>query len=156
MVRIFAEQDGDHRLEGTDGAAVGWVRGRGIGLRGFVDERRAVGAVAVAWRALDRMLRRQHPGWPRRELVVERLRIVADGADEWIVDGGARLARLIHVADAPAAAPLAIELELPSFAGEGAAVAAAPFVAEAVRLHTDWIGGGDAGAGSEAPSLPAA
>ena len=144
MLRIFAEGEAGHRLEGPDGTVVGWVRGRGIGFRGFADERHAVDAAVAAWKALDAVLRRQFAGWPRHTPALDRLRVVHDGVYEWVSDGDSSLARLYRFADAPGPdGSLAIELELPSFASEGIAVAAAQLVGEAVRKHAGWPDGAD-------------
>jgi hypothetical protein len=144
MLRIFADGEAAHRLEDPDGTAVGWVRGRGIGFRGFADERQAVDAAVAAWTALDAVLRRQFAGWPRHAPALDRLRVVHDGVYEWISDGHSSLARLHRVADAAGpGGPLAIELELPSFASEGIAIAAAQLVGEAIRKHVDRAGGAD-------------
>jgi hypothetical protein len=144
MLRVFADGEEAHRLEGPDGTVVGWVRGRGIGFRGFGDERQAVAAAVAAWRALDAVLRRQFAGWPRHEPALDRLRVVHDGVHEWISDGHAALARLHRVDDAPrSGGSLAIELELPSFASEGIAIAAAQLVGEAIQKNVDWSGRAD-------------
>ena len=146
MLKIFADGEEAHRLEGPDGTVVGWVRGRGIGFRGFTSERQALTAAAAAWRALDAVLRRQFAGWPRHEPALDRLRVVHDGVYEWISDGDSALARL-HRLDTGAEFGrwLAIEFELPSFASEGIAVAAAQLVGEAIQKHVDWARGTDGG-----------
>ena len=93
MLRIFADGESAHRLEGPDGTVVGWVRGRGIGFRGFANERQAVDAAVAAWKALDAVLRRQFAGWPRHAPALDRLRVVHDGVYEWISDGDSTVAR---------------------------------------------------------------
>jgi hypothetical protein len=141
---VLADGEGAHRLEGSDGAAVGWVRGRHIGFRGFADERQATAAAVAAWRALDAVLRRQFAGWHRHEPALDRLGIVHDGVYEWITGGDSPLARLHRVGDA--AGPVgafAIELELPSFVSEGVAIAAAVSVGEAIQKHIGRSGGTD-------------
>jgi hypothetical protein len=145
---VFADGEEAHRLEGSDGTAVGWVRGRRIGFRGFADERQATVAAVAAWRALDAVLRRQFAGWPRHEPALDRLGIVHDGVTEWITGGDSPLARLHRVGDAagPRGA-FAIELELPSFASEGVAIAAALFVGDAIQQHVDRSGGADGAPG---------
>ena len=141
---VLADGEEAHRLEGADGTAVGWVRGRRIGFRGFADERHAMAAAVAAWRALDAVLRRQFAGWPRHEPALDRPGIVHDGVHEWITGGDSPLARLHRVGDAvgPGGA-FAIELELPSFASEGVAIAAALFIGDAIEKHVDRSGRAD-------------
>ena len=150
MFRVLADGDDTHRLEDAEGVAVGWIRGRVIGLRGLDDEQQATAVAIAAWRALTAALRRQFGGWPRYEPALDRLRVVHDGVHEWISDGTAPIARLVREehgaarershATAHAAAqatthagPLAIEFELPSFASEGIAVSAAQLMGRAFQ-----------------------
>lgn len=134
MLQVLADGDDRYRLEDADGTAVGWISGRVIGLRGMPDEGRTMSAAAVAWRALDAVLRRTFAGWPRYTPAIDRLRLVHDGVDEWISDGTSSLARLVRTErTASAAASLALEFELPSFAHEGLAITAAQAMGEALR-----------------------
>lgn len=139
MVRIIADGEDAHRLELRDDTVVGWVRERRLGFCCVGDERQALAAAAAARCALEAVLRRQFPGWPHREPALDRLRVVLDGADERICDGDWRLARLIREDASPALeGAFAIELELPSFANDGVAIAAAQLVGAAVERHARW------------------
>ena len=133
MYRVLAEEEERHRVEDDDGRTVGWIHGRTIGFRGFDDEARALHAAGVAWRALDRVLRREFAGWPRHEPAYDRLHIANDERGEWITDGQWTLARVLRFDRTPrGAAPLALEFQLPSYAREGVAVAAAQLMGVAL------------------------
>ncbi|AHG92556.1 hypothetical protein J421_5021 (plasmid) [Gemmatirosa kalamazoonensis] len=133
MLNVLAQGDELHRLERLDGTVVGWIRDRTIGLHGSGDEHRAMTVAAAAWRALDTALRRQYPGWPRYEPVVDRLRILHDGRHEWIADDTRKLARLLRVDDAPPGMEsFAVEFDLPSYATLGTLVSAAQSMSRAL------------------------
>jgi hypothetical protein len=90
----------------------------------------------AAWQALKSVLRRQYAGWPAYEPALDQLRLVHDGAYEWISDGMSPLARVLRPpADRAVAAGLAIEFVLPSYASEGVAVAAAQLMSQRLRDH---------------------
>jgi hypothetical protein len=134
MLHVLADGDDRYRLEDADGSAVGWIRGRVIGLRGLPDERGTLSAAASAWRALDAVLRRTFAGWPRYAPAFDRLRLVHDGVDEWISDGDSAIARLVRTErTSSGAASLALEFELPSYAHAGLAITAAQAMGEALR-----------------------
>jgi hypothetical protein len=156
MVRVLADGEQRHRLEDADGNHIGWIRRRAVGFRGFQSERDATAAAVDAWRALESVLRREYTGWPRFEPVLEALRLVHDGAHEWISDGRTPLARLLRpTADAPSDAPFAIEFVLPSYASEGVAIAAAQVVARALQDHAQRRAAAPAFAGQPPPQLTA-
>ena len=136
MVKILADGEQRHRLEDADGNRIGWIRRRAIGFGGFQSERDAMAAAVDAWRGLESVLRRAYTGWPRFKPALDALRLVHDGAHEWISDGRTPLARLIRPpADAAADASLAIEFVLPSYASEGVAIAAAQVIARELEAH---------------------
>lgn len=137
MVKILSEGDGKHRVEDEHDQRIGWINGRTIGFRGFATEHDAREAAVSAREALDRMLRSQYPGWPRRETVVKRLRTVHDGAYEWFYDGQSAIARLLRPQRRAYDPSFGIELVLPSFASEGLAVAAAYAATRAIEPHRD-------------------
>jgi len=138
MVRALADGEGRHRLEGVDGRDIGWIVRRAIGFRGFATETHAMDAALDSWRALEASLNREYAGRPKREVLVDALHIVHEGSSEWISDGRTRLARLQRLPDDMSGLPeFAIELQLPSYATEGVAIAAAQVVARAIRHHLD-------------------
>jgi len=131
MIRILADGENRHRLETNDGRHVGWIHRRVVGLRGFFSESEAIGAATRAWHALEAVLCREYAGWPRFTPAFDRLRLVHDGAYEWISDGLTPIARL-HRPRREREMSFGIEFVLPSFASEGVAVAAALLMARAV------------------------
>ena len=132
MIRILADGESRHRLETDAGRHVGWIRRRAIGLRGFATEGAALRAAPRAWRSLELVLKREYPGWPRFDPAFDRLRLVHDGAYEWISDGLTPIARL-HRPREGADASFGIEFVLPSFSTEGVAIAAALLMARTVQ-----------------------
>jgi hypothetical protein len=137
MLRFFADGELRHRLEDAAGRHVGWIRRHTIGFLGFASEHDAIAAAVDAWRGLESVLRRHYSGWPRFELELDELRLVHDGAHEWISDGRVPLARLIRPrADEASGGAFAIEFVLPSYATEGVAIAAAQMMARALDEHS--------------------
>lgn len=126
MLSIHADGDGRHRLEDARGTAIGWVRGRTIGFTGLRSVRGAIGAAADGARALQQALRRQYPGWPQHVPALEELRVVHDGAHEWISDGKVPLVRLLRLRGEEATrGAFGLEFVLPTFASDGVAIAVA-------------------------------
>jgi len=136
MLRFFADGEQRHRLEDAEGRHIGWIRRHTIGFLGFASEDDAIAAAVDAWRSLESVLRRQYTGWPRFELALDDLRLVHDGAHEWISDGRVPLARLIRPKmESELEETFAIEFVLPSYATEGVAIAAAEVMARAIHDH---------------------
>lgn len=135
MISVLADGEERHRLEDVEGRSIGWIRQKAVGFRGFPTERDAMRAAVDAWGALQRVLQREYAGWPRHEPALDRLRLVHDGAYEWISDGARPLARLHRPKPASSSDTFAIELVLPSFATEGVAVSAAQVIAHALDGH---------------------
>jgi hypothetical protein len=131
MLRIRNDGENRHRLEDSTGTAVGWIRGRAIGIRGFPTEAAARNATIAAWRALQSALRLQYPGWMAYEANLERLRAVHDGVYEWFHDGNVHLAQLLRPRARAEDDTLGIELVLPSYASEGMAMTVGQAVARA-------------------------
>jgi hypothetical protein len=132
MLRILSDGDGKHRLEDAAGNTVGWIHGRAIGFRGFARECDASDAAAAGARALAQALHQLYgprgaPVPPMRDL-----RIVHDGAYEWFADGLSPIARLLRPQRRAYDQSFGIELVLPSYVSEGAAITAAQAVGTAV------------------------
>lgn len=134
MLRVMEMGEGIHRIEGPDGTVVGWIRGRTVAFRGFSDVDAALDAASPASAALEKVLRRQYPGWPHYEVAREKLRLVHDGAYEWVSDGSAPIARLIRPVDGKRD-DYGLEFALPSYASEGVAIAAAHGLYNALAGH---------------------
>lgn len=132
MLRIVSDGENRHRLEDASGTAIGWIRGRTIGFRGFAREDLARDAAIAASQAMQRALRSQYPGWLWYEAAVDKLRLVHDGAYEWFYDGTAAIARLLRPHSRAYDDTLGIELVLPSYASEGVAMTVAQSLARAV------------------------
>ncbi len=135
MVRALADGEDRHRLEDADGRDIGWIVRRAIGFRGFATQEDAMNAAFASWQALEAALNREYAGRPKREVSADSLRVVHDGASEWVSDGQLPLARLQRPhGDTPDSA-FAIELQLPSYATEGVTIAAAQVLARAIGSH---------------------
>jgi hypothetical protein len=156
MIRVLADGEQRHRLEDAEGRLIGWIRRRAVGFRGFASERDAITAAVDGWRALESVLRREYAGWPRFEPAFDELRLVHDGAHEWISDGRTPLARLIRPpADGGSDGSFAIEFVLPSYASEGVAIAAAQVLARALQDHAQRRAAAPTFAGHPPPHLTA-
>ena len=119
MVRILANGDA-HFLETIDGRRIGWISDRSIGFSGFASHEDAIAWAIEGWSTLQSVLERTYTGWPRKELAAADAR-VEDGV---ITDGATSIARLVASRDADQSG-YAIEFDLPTYATEGVAVAAA-------------------------------
>ena len=128
MVAILAHGENAFRLVNGAGQDVGWVRSRAIGFGGFRTNEAACAAAVDGARVLASCLKREF-GVAHLE-VNDRphTRIVRDGANEWILDGGVRLARLLRDMRGGRNAELAIEFLLPLYATDGVAISAAQIV----------------------------
>ena len=111
-IRIIADGADGYRLLSEDSTAVGWIRGRAIGVAGFDDEEAVIAAAMRAYVALASWLERQHlPALPT--LGPEEVRHIHDGAHRWIVVGGAPVARFVPARDRdPASCGLAFDIVL--------------------------------------------
>lgn len=131
MIKVLAAGENRHRLEDADGTHVGWIHGRALGFRGMRSEAEALAAAATAWRTFDAALRRNYFGRPAHETTLDELRLVHDGAYEWVTDGRAPLARLYRPGEM--GGDFAIELVLPTYASEGVAISVAQVVGRALQ-----------------------
>lgn len=136
MINVISEGgDRRHLLERADGTKVGWIRGNVIGFCALQSEDRAVSAAIAAWRALEGALRRHYYGWTQHAVSPDRVRLVHDGAYEWVADGERPLARLHRPPADASAGTFAIELVLPSYASEGATVSIAQILGNVVEPY---------------------
>jgi hypothetical protein len=137
MIRVIEDGERRHRLEDRSGRHIGWIRGHVVGFRGLPSERRAVDSAFVAWQALEGALGKHYFGWKQPPVSRDRLKLVHDGAYEWVSDGDIPLARLYRPpADMPQDS-FAIEVVLPSFASEGAAICVAQTLGTAIAPYRD-------------------
>ena len=135
MISVFADGENRHRLTDASGVEIGWIRGRVIGFRGVRTEEDAREAVVAAYPRLESALRQHFPGWPRHEPSPDHLRVVMDGAYEWIADGVHPLARLHRPAHAGDRGLFALEFVLPSYASEGVTISVAQVLGHALRPY---------------------
>jgi len=136
MLRIIQDGENRFRLENATGNAVGWIRGRAVGFRGMPKESAAIQAAVDASRALELTLVREYPGRPVHDIRTSRVKLVHDGAYEWIADGNRPLARILRPnVGAFADDDFGIELQLPTYATHHVAIACAHSVWRAVEQH---------------------
>jgi hypothetical protein len=136
MLRFLGDGDGKYRLVNVGDQEVGWIRGRVIGFRGFDTEEDAVASAVAGAEALGAYLEQQTG---RRHLPEPSgpLRLVHDGAHEWVSDGRIPVARLNRpptsaVGTSAGDASFAIEFVLPMAATEATAIHAAGRVHAAI------------------------
>jgi hypothetical protein len=152
MIRVLGDSDGRHRLEDESGRDVGWIRGLAIGLRGLDDERHAMAAVRATWPVLVAALRRHYFGFPAHDIGRAALRLVHDGAYEWVSDRQRPLARLHRPREGESDGAVAIEFVLPSYANEGVVISVAQVIATALQ---SFLARADMGASHASPPQPA-
>jgi hypothetical protein len=133
MLHVISDGERRHRLIDHQGREVGWIRGRAVRFLGFASESDVMDAARRAWRALDEILRHVVDGATARP-ALQSLKLVHDGAYEWIADGAVPIARLFR----PNArdASFAIELLVPTYVPDHVAVSAMHAMADALRPHT--------------------
>jgi hypothetical protein len=128
MVAVLAHGEHAYRLVNGAGQDVGWVRSRTIGFGGFHTDAAARSAAVDGARVLASCLKREFGVTHLDVSDRPRARITRDGANEWIVDGPVRLARLLRIAGDGHDPELAIEFQLPSYATDAVAINAAQIV----------------------------
>lgn len=127
MFKAFIDGNDDRlRLDDQMGEKIGWIHGHTIGFAGFESEKDAMVAVVEASRALEGTLQRAYSTDYSRPLGSSKIRLMCDGAYEWIVAGFRPLARLLrprtqrHREDS-----FALEFLVPSYATQHVTLAAA-------------------------------
>lgn len=122
--KLVSLGDRKHRLETGSGRVLGWIQGHAIGLLGLRDEKEALTWAPSLRLALDDALARQYPERYQPVKDFSNLRLVHDGAYEWIAAGDVPLAR-VHRPSERGDDRFALEFVLPSYASEAVAIAAA-------------------------------
>src|SRR4029078_1119128 len=136
MLRIIQDGENRFRLESASGQDIGWIRGRSLGFRGLPTEPAAIDASVDAARAVDGTLMRKFPGREPQEIRASRVRLVHDGAYEWVADGDPPLARILRPAGELFPEEFfGIELRLPSYATRHVGIACAYAVRRAIEHH---------------------
>jgi hypothetical protein len=132
-IQVIADGADGYRLLSADSVAVGWIRGRVIGVAGFDDDEAVVRAAMRGYVVLASWLERQHLH-PLPTLGTEETRCVHDGAYRWIVVGSVPVARLVPVRERdPASCGQAFEIVLRGAISEGMAIHAALIVLRAAH-----------------------
>jgi hypothetical protein len=130
MFKVFIDGNDDRlRLEDATGRRIGWIRGHAIGFAGLLNQGIAIRGVLKAWPALEESLQRAYPRRTRRPINASNVRVVHDGAYEWVADGSFPLARLVPsgVGD-DSDESLALEFIIPSYATQHVTIATAQAV----------------------------
>ena len=122
VLRFIGDGESSFRLENGGGERVGWIRGRTIGFRGLTSEAEVLAAAVMGGGALAASLEQQTGRTELPRPPGGRLRIVHDGAYEWIADGKSPVAR-VKRPTADGDDSFGIEFVLPS-------------VSDAVAIHT--------------------
>jgi hypothetical protein len=145
MFKVFIDGNDDRlRLEDLAGRQVGWIRGHTLGFGGLASEKAALRAAVDAWGALDELLQRTYPRRVRRPAHESNVRLLHDGAYEWIADGFRPIARLLRPrTDRNSEDSFALEFLVPSYATQHVTTAAAQAVWEVlsdfIPVRTDEL-----------------
>ena len=130
MITVRQQAQHHYVISNAAGVAMGWTGTHTIGFGPFATEEAAIAAAAAAWPLMQSGLARHFSGWERVDVDAARLRVVHDGAYEWISDGRVPLARLYGP---DLRGNRSIELVLPSFASDGVAIVLAPVLAGGIE-----------------------
>lgn len=121
--------DRKHRLETPSGRRLGWIHGHVVGLSGLRDHREALAWAPALRHALDDTLARHYPDRYHPVSEFADLRLVHDGAYEWIAAGDVPIARVSRPSSARTERSLALEFVLPSYASERVTITSAEVLA---------------------------
>lgn len=127
--KLVSLGDRKHRLETAAGRVLGWIRGHAVGLFGLRDESDALTWAPSLRRALDDALAREYPERYQPVRDFSNLRLVHDGAYEWIAAGDVPLARVHRPSSERGDDRFALEFVLPSYASEAVTITAATMLA---------------------------
>ena len=155
MLNVFETGEASFRLSDRHDADVGWVRDGAMGFGGFATEADAIEAALAGSEALRAHLDRLTGAIRAGAGPKGRVRLVHDGAFEWVARGTVPLARLLRPA-ADGAPPrrhdFAVEFVLPSYVRAGAVIGAAQVAHHAIASRR----GTTLGAAAAPVALPAA
>lgn len=134
MMRVIPDGKERFRLVDTHGAEVGWIRGRGVRVSRFLSGPQVSRGAHAAVRALEAALRYARTSLPGRHEHV-KLRLVHDGPNEWISDGGTPIGRVLRPRPATEE-PVTVQLVVPDYASDGAPLRAALSMVDAMDRVT--------------------
>jgi hypothetical protein len=148
MFKVFIDGSDDRlRLEDFAGEKVGWIHGNTFGFGRLPSEKIAIDAAVEGWQSLEKALQRGYPGRSARNVDKSKVRLVYDGAYEWVADGVRPLARLLRpFTTRNPERSFALEFLVPYHATQHVTIASAQAVLETVSRYI-------AGSSSEAPRL---
>ena len=131
MLNVFETGDGSFRLASQRDEDVGWIRGDALGFGGIPTEADAIAAAVAGNQALtgylERTLGASYPAPP----TTGRVKLVHDGAYEWVARGAVPLARLYRpVGDTRPG--FGVEFVLRSYVKEGALISLAQIIHHAI------------------------
>ena len=134
MFKVFIDGSDDRlRLEDLAGRKVGWIHGNTFGFGRLPSEKIAIEAAVEGWLSLEMALQRGYPGRTARSVDKSNVRLVYDGAYEWIADGIRPLARLLRpFTTRNPEESFALEFLVPYHATQHVTIAAAQAVLETV------------------------
>ena len=136
MLSIFDTGDAGFRLANQWDEDVGWIRGSALGFDGFDSEPEALEAAVAGSEALVGYIERMLGTGPQLDKPRGRVRLVHDGAYEWVTRGVQPLARLYRPerdhAQHRRRRTFGVEFVLPSYVKPGAAVSASQVVYHAI------------------------
>lgn len=144
MLKVFEIAEESFQLVDGRGKEVGWIRGSALGFSGLLTEKEAIAAAVAGSSALGTFLQRSFgapatppdPGAP--------LRVVHDGAYDWVSRGSHPLARLYRPGTARNGdghdGSYRVEFVLPSYARAAAAIGAAQQVHRAIESRAEPTG----------------
>jgi hypothetical protein len=137
MFKVFIDGSDDRlRLEDFAGRKVGWIHASTIGFGGITSETMAQEEAVEGWLSLEKALQRGYPGRTPRSVDKSNVRLVYDGAYEWIADGIRPLARLLRPGTTRnPERSFALEFLLPSHATQHVTIAAAQAVLETLSRY---------------------
>ena len=127
--KLVSVGDRKYRLETASSRLIGWIHGHAIGLSGLRNDSDALKWVPALRRVLDDALGRQYPDRYRPVADVADLRLVHDGAYEWIAAGDVPIGRLHRPSADRSDRCLTVEFVLPSYASEEVTIACAEMLA---------------------------
>jgi len=137
MFKVFIDGNDDRlKLEDPAGRKIGWIHDHTLGFGGLTNENAALRVAVDAWRSLEKTLQRVYPGRAPRPVNESNVRLVHDGAYEWIADGSRPIARLLRPrTERNSENSFAVEFLAPSYATQHVTIAAAHAMWEIFSEH---------------------
>lgn len=131
MLTVFDTGESSFRLANRKDEDVGWIRGNAVGFTGLPDESAAMKAALAGAETLAAYLERTGGPGSAPERSGGRVKIVQDGAVEWVNRGPQALARLLRPSDDQPGA-FGIEFILPSHLKAGGAIGVSQILHKAI------------------------